>query len=301
MKPDKDKPVEYEINKVHHFQPSLESNAGVLSRMFFIWTHELIRRGNEKPLDMDDLSDLKETEEPTYSAIRFTDIFYSIKPKNGKRLFAAFRKYLGFTFIIASILLTFSHLMLFTGPLVVNKLLNFLNSQDPNITEGLLYATLLFVSYFIRMLLFQHSLHYQYLSCIQVLNAGNFFIYQKVLKLSSASRKYLEAGTIMNYVNVDIMAFYNFIMYSTIIVSAPFMLAAAVVLLVIQVGWIGATAPIIFFFGILIQQKLFKMGYILRKDQLFWSDKRSKCVSEYFSGIRVIKYYGWEDLVKTKI
>ena len=134
MKPDKDKPVEDEINKVHRFQPSFEENAGVLSRMFFIWTHELIRRGNEKPLDMDDLSDLKESEEPTYSATRFTDIFYSIKPKNGKRLFAAFRKYLGFTYMVASILLTISHLMLFTGPFVINKILNFLNSPNPNIT-----------------------------------------------------------------------------------------------------------------------------------------------------------------------
>ena len=84
-------------------------------------------------------------------------------------------------------------------------------------------------------------------------------------------------------------------------VSAPFMLAAAVVLLVIEVGWIGAAAPIIFLLGILVQRKLFKIGHVMRKDQLLWSDKRSKCVSEYFTGIRVIKYYGWEDLVKTKI
>ena len=83
----------------------------------------------------------------------------------------------------------------------------------------------------------------------------------------------------MNYINVDIVSFFNFIMYSTIMVSAPIMLSAAIVLLVIEVGWIGATAPVIFFFGILIQQKLFKMGYLMRKDQLFWSDKRSKCVN----------------------
>lgn len=35
----------------------------------------------------------------------------------------------------------------------------------------------------------------------------------------------------------------------------------------------------------------------MRKDQLFWSDKRSKSVNEYFSGIRIIKYYGWEQMV----
>ena len=228
---------------------------------------------------MDDLSDLKESEEPTYSATRFTDIFYSIQPKNGKRLFAAFRKYLGFTFMVASILLTFSHLLLFTGPIVINNILEFLNSENPDITEGFMWVTFLVVSYFIRMLLFQHSLHYQFLSCIQVLNAGNFFIYQKVLKLSSASRKYLEPGTIMNYINVDIISFYNFIMFSTIIVSAPFMLAVAIVMLVIEVGWVGIAAPVIFLIATVIQQKLFKRGFLMRKNQLTWSDKRSKCVS----------------------
>ena len=105
----------------------------------------------------------------------------------------------------------------------------------------------------------------------------------------------------MNYVNVDIISFFNFIMFSTIIVSAPFMLAVAITYLVIEVGWIGILAPIIFLFGVFVQQKMFKLGFIMRKNQLFWSDKRSKCVSEYFTGIRVIKYYGWEDLVKTKI
>lgn len=34
---------------------------------------------------------------------------------------------------------------------------------------------------------------------------------------------------------------------------------------------------------------------------MFWTDKRTKCVNEYFSGIRIIKYYGWEQLVFDKI
>ena len=123
----------------------------------------------------------------------------------------------------------------------------------------------------------------------------------KILKLSSASRKYAETGTIMNYINVDVVSFFDFIMYSTILVSGPFMILAAVVLLVIEVGWIGMAAPAIFLIGLLIQQRLFKKGYLLRKDQLLWADKRSKCINEYFSGIRIIKYYGWEELVTMEI
>jgi hypothetical protein len=45
------------------------------------------------------------------------------------------------------------------------------------------------------------------------------------------------------------------------------------------VGWIGLAAPLLFFMGMGVQQKLMKKGFEMRKDQLFWSDKRSKCVN----------------------
>ena len=37
------------------------------------------------------------------------------------------------------------------------------------------------------------------------------------------------------------------------------------------------------------------------KDQLHWSDRRSKRINEYFASIKIIKYYGWEELVTANI
>ena len=75
-------------------------------------------------------------------------------------------------------------------------------------------------------------MHFVNLSCIKVLNSGNSLIYNKIIKLSSAARKYLETGTIMNNINVDIMSFYYFIMMSTFLFSAPLMILTAIVLLI---------------------------------------------------------------------
>jgi ABC-type multidrug transport system fused ATPase/permease subunit len=136
---------------------------------------------------------------------------------------------------------------------------------------------------------------------IKVMNSANSKVFHKILSLSSASRKYLDVGSIMTHINVDIMAFYYFIMMSTFVFSAPLMIVTAMVLLVVEVGWIGLVAPILFGFGMVVQNKITKKGFQLRKDQLFWTDKRTKCVNEYFSGIRIIKYYGWEQLVADKI
>jgi hypothetical protein len=64
----------------------------------------------------------------------------------------------------------------------------------------------------------------------------------------------------MNNVNIDTVAFYFFIAMSTFLFSAPIMIAVAIGMLIFEVGWIGITAPILFFFGMAIQQKLMRKG-----------------------------------------
>jgi ABC-type multidrug transport system fused ATPase/permease subunit len=215
---------------------------------------------------------------------------------------ASFRKYLGPLFIASGILATIANLLQFSGPIMINNVLEFLaDPNHPPLSEGIIYVSILIICYILRTIIFQHSMHYVNLNCIQIQNSANSLIYHKILKLSSASRKYLETGSIMNYINVDTMSFYFFIMMSTFLFSAPFMILTAIVLLIIEVGWIGIAAPILFAGGMFVQQKVMKKGFQLRKDSLFWTDKRSKAVNEYFSGIRIIKYYGWEKLVSEKI
>lgn len=103
-------------------------------------------------------------------------------------------------------------------------------------------------------------MHYVNLSTVQVLNSANSLVFTKIMNLSSSSRKYLEVGNIMNHVNVDVMSFVYFIMMSTFLFSAPFMILGAIILLILQVGWIGFVAPLLFFIGMFMQQKIMKKG-----------------------------------------
>jgi hypothetical protein len=83
----------------------------------------------------------------------------------------------------------------------------------------------------------------------------------------------------MNYINVDTMSFYYFIMMASFLFSAPFMILAGIILLIVEVGWIGLAAPIMFAIGMFFQQKIMKKGFQIRKESLFWTDKRSKAVN----------------------
>ena len=108
----------------------------------------------------------------------------------------------------------------------------------------------------LRTIILQHGVRYVNINSLQVLNCLNDLIYKKILKLSSSSKKYLEAGQIMNNISVDVNAFYSFIVMNAFAISAPLMILIGVILLLWEVGWIGIVAPFIFGIGIYIQQKL---------------------------------------------
>lgn len=118
---------------------------------------------------------------------------------------------------------------------MINRILGFLNADESNpepLSNGITYVCILIGCYLLRTVLFGHSMHFVNLSCINVMNSANSLVYHKILSLSSASRKYLDTGSIMTHINVDIMSFYYFIMMSTFLFSAPTMIIAAIVLLV---------------------------------------------------------------------
>jgi len=193
---------------------------------------------------------------------------------------AAFWKYIGVTFFIGGFLAALSNLLQFSGPLMISRILEFLNAEEPQpISRGVIYVCILIGCYLLKCFLYQHAMHFVNLSTTNVMNSANSLVYHKILSLSSASRKYLDTGSIMTHINVDIMSFYYFIMMSTFLFSAPVMILTAIVLLVLEVGWIGLIAPGMFAVGMFFQNKITKKGFEMRKDQLFWTDKRTKCVN----------------------
>jgi ABC-type multidrug transport system fused ATPase/permease subunit len=300
--PGKEVEEKYEINRRITFNPSIEASANILSRIFFIWTQKLMSKGAEKPLEMNDLFDLKPDEEPRYAYDKFCEGYEARGSNSTESTKAGFWHLLGWTWIVAGIFAIIANALQFAGPLMIKQILQFVTGSSGEADYmGYVWASVLVGCYLIRSLVMQHAFHLINLAAVKCMNSSTSKIYFKVLKLSSASRKYLETGSIMNYINVDTQAFQFFIQMSTFLFSAPVMIVVAIALTVVEVSWIGLCAPVIFLIGLYFQQKFMKKAYALRKDQLFWTDKRSKCVNEYFSGIRIVKYYGWEKIVSDKI
>lgn len=84
-----------------------------------------------------------------------------------------------------------------------------------------------------RTFIYQYSLHYININCIDVINSLNSLIYNKIYKLSNSCKKYINVGSIINNINIDVISFYYFVLMSVYIFSTPIMIIIAVVMLIL--------------------------------------------------------------------
>ena len=92
------------------------------------------------------------------------------------------------------------------------------------------------------------------------------------------------------------MGIYEFVYGTGSLMTAPFMIILGLFLIINEIGYYGfigiGVILLTMFINMLISQKLVK----IRKKTMIYSDKRSKKDdSEYISGIRLLKYYAWEN------
>lgn len=84
------------------------------------------------------------------------------------------------------------------------------------------------------------------------------------MKLSSSSRRHIEVGSIINNINIDMMSINVFISNGNFLLSAPFMILGGIAMLIVEVGWIGLVAPLMFGIGMIIQQFFMTKGFKFR-------------------------------------
>ena len=136
---------------------------------------------------------------------------------------------------------------------------------------------------------------------ILVNNALYGMIFHKIMNMSSASKKYANVGRVMNLVNVDCNAIYGFTQMMLFLFSSPFIIIISIILICLEIGVIGLIGPALLIVGMFIQNYIQKKALKYRKLSLQYTDARSKALNEFFAGIKIIKYYAWENVVNDKI
>lgn len=246
-----------------------EDGESWLSRFFYVWMNPLMKRGYQWKLNQpQDVYVLPRK----LQAARVCDRFYSCWQKKAAlhrveeetvsltspiiaggsgssdapdnshraqeavRLFSVLHSAFGLRFYSLGLLRLAGNLLGFSGPLLLNLLVNFMESRQEPLSHGVLYALGLFAGSFLGALL-RNQFSYEVNKVTLMVRAAIISaIYRKALRVGSSSLARFTVGEIVNFMSTDTSRLVNFCLSFHEVWSLPFQFAITLYLLYQQVG-----------------------------------------------------------------
>ncbi|NXC08258.1 MRP7 protein, partial [Orthonyx spaldingii] len=273
-----------------------EDGESWLSRFFYTWMNPLMKRGYQQKLNQPQDVYLLPRQ---LQAARVCD-----RPHHAReavRLLSVLHAAFGLRFYTLGLLKLSGSLLDFSGPLLLNLLVNFMESRQEPLSHGVLYALGLFAGSFLAALLRNQFSYEMNKMTLMVRAAVISAIYRKALRVSSASLARFTVGEIVNFMSTDTGRLVNFCLSFHELWSLPVQLAITLYLLYQQVGiaFLGGVALALLLVPI---NKIIANHIMMNSEEMLkHKDTRVKLMTEFLCGIRVIKFYAWEKHFSTRI
>ena len=160
---------------------------------------------------------------------------------------------------------------------------------------GIFLTALLFFTSLAQSLLTQHYFIRMYLVGQRMRTAIVMLVYKKSLLLSATSKRSSTIGEMNNLISQDAQMFQNFTPFLNMIWSSPLQIIICIFILWRYLGiaaFVGFATTVFF---IPLNMYTANKSKVLYAKKLKSQDLRLKIMNEILSGIKVIKFYGWEN------
>eukprot|EP00644_Phytophthora_capsici_P002761 jgi/Phyca11/553757/estExt2_Genewise1Plus.C_PHYCAscaffold_550062 len=210
--------------------------AGCLGNIFFSWVTPLMKLGNERPLESDDLFQL----DPYNRAVNVSRQFahaWEQQTRSGKpSLVWALGKAFGLKFVVAGFLKLIHDSLQFVGPMIIKDIIAYLSDPTAPLSEGLTYAAVIFVSGVVQSFALRQYFFYCYETGMQFRSAIVTAVFEKSMVLSAAARQQRTSGEITNLMSIDAQRLQDMTPYLHAVWYAAFQIIVSCVLLWQQIG-----------------------------------------------------------------
>ncbi|XP_074204874.1 ATP-binding cassette sub-family C member 10 isoform X1 [Camelus bactrianus] len=271
-----------------------EDGESWLSRFSYAWLAPLLARGARGELQQpQDICHLPRRLHPTYLAHVFQAHW-----QEGARLWKALYGAFGQCYLALGLLKLVGTMLGFSGPLLLSLLVGFLEEGREPLSNGLLYALGLAGGGVLGAVL-QNQYGYEVRKVtLQARGAVLNILYRKALQLGPRRP---PAGEVLNLLGTDSERLLNFAGSFHEAWGLPLQLAVTLYLLYQQVG-------VAFVGGLILALLLVPVNKVIatrimasNQEMLQHKDARVKLVTELLSGIRVIKFFGWEQALGARV
>ncbi|EDO46846.1 predicted protein, partial [Nematostella vectensis] len=207
----------------------------------------------------------------------------------------------GLQYFSLGILKLFCDCLGFSGPLLLHALVSFMENKTEPVIHGYYYAMGVLVSALLTALTNCHFTYWVHKISYKIRAAIITTVYHKTLAVSTTSLGKFSSGEVLNFMSTDTDRVVNFANSFHQFWSLPFQIAVSLYLLYQQVG-------LAFLAGLGFALLLIPLNRWLAikiqkysTEMMTQKDSRVKIMNEILYGIRVIKFYAWENNFKNKV
>ena len=167
--------------------------------------------------------------------------------------------------------------------------------QAPSIGRGIGLALALVILQIIASLC-QHHFFYRSISTGVLLRGGLITaIYSRSLRLTTRARATLPNGKLVNHISTDVSRIDFCCGFVHMLWAAPIQMAICLALLIFTLGSSALAGFSVFFILTPVQGKIMKTLFVIRRKTMVWTDKRAKLLQELLGGMKLIKFFAWEN------
>ncbi|GMF30259.1 unnamed protein product [Phytophthora lilii] len=183
-------------------------------------------------------------------------------------------------------------------------ILDYINDRDNifGIKNGYVLVILLSVTAFVSMMSFNFAWFISSRIGVNMRSLLLDVVYRKSLRLSSEARQKYSSGEIMTLVSVDIDRVFNGMMNGPWVFLAPIGFTITIVLIGVLFDPVAAVSGLVLLIVVLTMSfNLAKQIGKARRQLLPVTEERLRVTSEALQGIRVTKFYAWNESVATRV
>ena len=280
---------------------SPEEKANIFSKIVFWWCSAILKLGYKRALEMEDLWPLIKKDQSVQISSNFEIKWNDEKMKENPSLAKALIREYGLSFALAGILKLFNDALVFSGPLLLNAIIRYISTPSWPTYYGFLITLGFFLCGVSQTIFVQYYFFIVIRVGMRIRSALVTTIYRKAFLISSKSRQLFTTGEIVNNMSIDTNRLRDVTTYLHMIWSAPLQISVSLYLLWLQVGPSVFSGVAVMIFMIPINGILIKKLIGYQKIMMINKDKRVKIMNEILQGIRIIKFFTWENSYTKKV
>ncbi|KAH0912384.1 hypothetical protein HID58_035705 [Brassica napus] len=289
-----------DFDKVSEF-----ARAGLLSKLSFWWLNPLIKRGNVKDLEEEDIPNLREEERAETCYSLFEENLNDQKRRLGNSCRPSILKVTVLCVwrevLISGCFAFMKIVSVSSGPLLLNAFILVAEGNERFRYEGLVLAVSLFIAKSVESLSQRQWYFRSRLVGLRVRSLLTAAIYKKQLRLNTSSRLIHSGSEIMNYATVDAYRIGEFPYWFHQLWTTSFQLLIALGILFHSVGVATFSALAVIVLTVLCNAPIAKLQNKFQSELMTAQDERLKACNESLVNMKVLKLYAWESHFKKVI